>query len=76
MFLAWTIIGSFYDKTHDVASTGYPQLVFIWLFGIFYDAAWVGLLVAYALEILPFKLRAKGLMIMNLSIQCALTLGK
>jgi len=37
--------------------------------------SWSGLLVAYALEILPFRLRAKGLMIMNITVQAILAVG-
>ena len=57
-------------------AAGYPQVVFVWVFGVFYSLAWSGLLVAYSLEILPYKLRAKGLMIMNLTVQATLVLGK
>lgn len=42
--------------------------------GVSYAVAWSGLLVAYTVEVLPFKLRAKGLMIMNVSVQAALTI--
>jgi hypothetical protein len=52
------------------------QIPFVWLFGVFYSFAWSGLLVAYALEVLPFKLRAKGLMIMNITVQAILAVGK
>ena len=76
MFLAWTIVSSVYEKTQDVQSAGYPQVVFVWLFSVFYAIAWSGLLVAYALEILPYRLRAKGIMIMNLTVQATLVLGK
>lgn len=88
MFMAWTIVSSQYvgpfqadGKTpnahpSNIKSTGYPQIVFVWLFSVFYALAWSGLLVAYALEILPYKLRAKGLMIMNLTVQATLVLGK
>ena len=76
MFIAWTIVGAQYDKTHDVATTGYPQIVFIWGFNVAYSVAWSGLLVGYALEILPFKMRARGLMIMNLTVQATLVLSK
>jgi hypothetical protein len=76
MFLAWTITAANYEQTGDLKTSGYPQIVFIWVFGVFYSFAWSGLLVAYSLEILPFKLRAKGLMIMNLTVQAALVLGK
>ncbi|SPO01693.1 related to hexose transporter protein [Cephalotrichum gorgonifer] len=53
----------------------YAQLVFIWIFSIFYDIGFSGLLVAYALEILPFAMRAKGMMILNITIQAILALG-
>jgi hypothetical protein len=76
MFLAWTVTSSVYERTQDVQTSGYPQVVFVWVFGVFYSLAWSGLLVAYSLEILPYKLRAKGLMIMNLTVQSALVLGK
>jgi len=87
MFMAWTIVSSQYvgpfladgvtpnPKASNIKTTGYPQIVFVWLFSAFYSLAWSGLLVAYALEILPYKLRAKGLMIMNLTVQSALVLG-
>jgi len=55
---------------------GYAQLPFIWLFGVFYAIGFSGLLVAYALEILPFHLRAKGMMIMNITVQAILAIGK
>jgi hypothetical protein len=76
MFLAWTVVSSVYEKTQDVKSTGYPQVVFVWLFSVCYAIAWQGLLVAYSLEILPYRLRAKGIMIMNLTVQATLVLGK
>jgi len=75
MFLIWTILSSQYEKTNDVKRFGYPQVAFVWLFGVFYSFAWSGLLVAYSLEILPYMLRAKGLMIMNLTVQATLVLG-
>jgi hypothetical protein len=77
MFLAWTITAAKFEQSNKTAvkSAGYPQVAFVWLFGVFYSLAWSGLLVAYALEILPYKLRAKGLMIMNLTVQAALVLG-
>lgn len=79
MFIAWTITSSQYEKAGDhpnIKATGYPQIVFVWLFGVFYSLAWSGLLVGYALEILPYRLRAKGLMIMNLTVQATLVVGK
>lgn len=75
MFLAWTITSSQFEKNENNMAAGYPQIAFVWLYGVFYSLAWSGLLVAYSLEILPYKLRAKGLMIMNLTVQAALTVG-
>ena len=42
------------------------------LYGFSYSIAWSGLLVAYAVEIVPFALRAKGLAIMFFSVNAAL----
>ncbi|KUI62042.1 Lactose permease [Cytospora mali] len=76
-FACWTATGAIYENTNMTSiQSGYAQLVFIWLFGVFYDIGFSGLLVAYALEILPFHLRAKGMMIMNITIQAALAVGK
>jgi MFS family permease len=80
-FVCWTICGAIYENSEDAsglgtnASAGYAQLVFIWIFGIFYDIGFSGLLVAYALEVLPFQLRAKGMMILNITIQAILALS-
>jgi hypothetical protein len=76
-FVFWTITGAVYDNSGSAnVGAGYAQLVFIWIFGIFYDIGFSGLLVAYALEVLPFHLRAKGMMIMNVTVQAILALGK
>ncbi|KFY83984.1 hypothetical protein V500_09688 [Pseudogymnoascus sp. VKM F-4518 (FW-2643)] len=75
-FICWTITSAIYDNSNQQnADAGYAQLVFIWLFGCFYDIGWSGLLVAYALEVLPFHLRAKGMMIMNITVQAILALS-
>lgn len=75
-FVSWTICGAIYENSDLTnAASGYAQLVFIWLFGIFYDIGFSGLLIAYALEVLPFKLRAKGMMIMNITVQAILALS-
>jgi hypothetical protein len=69
-----TITGQQYAK-RDVLAIGYINIVFVWLHGVAYALAWSGLLVAYTVEILPYKLRAKGVFIMNLSVQVALTIN-
>jgi len=70
----WTLTSGLYED-HGATNAGTAMIVFIWIFGIFYSLAWSGLLVGYAIEILPYMLRAKGLMIMNLCVQVALTLN-
>jgi sugar porter (SP) family MFS transporter len=73
-FVFWTLTCALYEtKNAPGSQTG--MIFFIWLFGVMYSLAWSGLLVGYAVEILPYKLRAKGLMIMNVSVQAALTLN-
>ncbi|KAL2017432.1 hypothetical protein VTK56DRAFT_2088 [Thermocarpiscus australiensis] len=75
-FACWTATGAVYEYSNEQnVGVGYAQLVFIWAFGIFYDIGFSGLLVAYALEVLPFHLRAKGMMIMNITVQAILALS-
>lgn len=75
-FALWTVCGAVYENSGETNDgSGYAQLVFIWLFGTFYDIGFSGLLIAYALEILPFKLRAKGMMVMNTTVQGILALS-
>jgi hypothetical protein len=69
-----TITGEQY-ATKNVIGIGYANIVFVWLHGVAYSLAWSGLLVAYTVEILPYKLRAKGVFIMNLCVQVALTIN-
>ncbi|KAI8635503.1 general substrate transporter [Xylariaceae sp. FL1651] len=75
VFIFWTLTAGLYGE-HNSPGSNYALLVFIWLHGVFYSVAWSGLLVGYALEILPYKLRAKGLMILNITIQVALLLNE
>ncbi|KAH8201865.1 hypothetical protein TruAng_003952 [Truncatella angustata] len=74
VFIFWTLCSGLYSE-YALPGSNYAMLVFVWLFQFAYAIAWSGLLVAYAIEILPYKLRAKGLMILNISIQAALTLN-
>lgn len=75
-FVCWTITGAVYENSGETnEGSGYAQLVFIWLFGVFYDIGFSGLLVGYAVEVLPFQLRAKGLMMMNITVQAVLALS-
>ncbi|KAI1326752.1 general substrate transporter [Xylariaceae sp. FL0255] len=75
-FACWTVTGALYEQSSfSNAAIGWTQLVFIWLFGIFYDIGFSGMLIAYALEVLPFSLRAKGMMLMNIAVQGVLALS-
>ncbi|KAK7228119.1 hypothetical protein V2G26_000289 [Clonostachys chloroleuca] len=89
-FICWTITAAIYENSeiqvpvtdenaegveYTNSGAGYAQLPFIWIFGVFYSIGFSGLLVSYALEILPFHLRAKGMMIMNITVQAILALG-
>lgn len=76
-FVCWTITAAVFENSNSTnMAAGHAQIPFVWIFGVFYSFAWSGLLVAYALEVLPFKLRAKGLMIMNITVQAILAVGK
>lgn len=39
-FLAWCITAARFEATGNVKTSGYPQVVFTWLFGVFYALAW------------------------------------
>jgi sugar porter (SP) family MFS transporter len=74
-FVIWTICSSQQEAKQSKAA-GQAVIAMIWIFSVAYALAWSGLLVAYTVEILPFKIRAKGLMVMNLFIQVALTINQ
>lgn len=74
-FTLWTVCTALFDLKGNAAA-GKAVIAFIFLFSVSYAFAWSGLLVAYTVEILPFKLRAKGLMLMNFFIQVALVFNQ
>ncbi|RDA89694.1 hypothetical protein CP533_5255 [Ophiocordyceps camponoti-saundersi (nom. inval.)] len=84
-FACWTVVGAVYENSAVQASdgrvsytneaAGFAQIAFVWVFLIFYDVGFSGLLVAYALEVLPFHLRARGMVILNVVIQAVLAIG-
>ncbi|KAH7324152.1 general substrate transporter [Stachybotrys elegans] len=70
----WTLACALHEREQaEGADVG--MIFVIWCHQFFYSTAWSGLLVGYAVEILPYSLRAKGLMILNISIQIALLLN-
>ncbi|KAE9375030.1 general substrate transporter [Stipitochalara longipes BDJ] len=74
-FILWTIMAAMYENHNQEQGFGIGQIVFVWIFGIFYSIGFSGLLVAYTLEVLPYHLRAKGVMIMNITVQAILAIS-
>lgn len=70
-FCIWTVCAARFTISGVVAA-GKAEIFFIFLFYVFYNSAWSGLLVGYAVEILPYRLRAKGLTMMFLAVDLAL----
>ncbi|KAJ9111167.1 hypothetical protein QFC20_002661 [Naganishia adeliensis] len=86
-FCIWTACSAIYQKSaaevdandvplHPNKSAGNAVLAMIFLFYTFYNLAMSPLLVAYTVEILPYKIRAKGLVMMNLAVNCALVFNQ
>jgi len=59
-FTIWTALSAQYAKTES-AGSGIGVLAMIFAFYGFAGLAWPGLTVSYTVEILPYKIRAKGL---------------
>lgn len=70
----WTLTCGLHEQ-HQAPGANMGMIFLIWMHGIFYSTCWSGLLIGYALEILPYSLRAKGMMFMNISVQIALLLN-
>ncbi|KAH7305189.1 general substrate transporter [Stachybotrys elegans] len=79
-YIVWTALEATYEMSTDLNAdgTGGPQgvargvLAMIFLFNFFFTAGWGTLQVTYVVEILPFNLRARGLVLYNLFVACAL----
>ncbi|PVI04276.1 general substrate transporter [Periconia macrospinosa] len=74
-FILWSY-ASAQQQEKQSPLAGRVVIALIWLFNFAYALAWTGLLVAYTVEILPFKIRAKGLMVMNVFIQVSLAINQ
>jgi len=70
-FIVWTVCAAQYKQT-GVKAAAHAEIAFIFIYYVFYNCAWSGLLVGYAVEILPYKLRAKGLTLMFLAVDLSL----
>lgn len=73
-FIFWTLTAALYEEKGSPGAN-YAMIVFIWVFNIMYAMAWSGLLIGYSIEILPYKLRAKGLLVVQGCVQAALALN-
>ncbi|KAF6799584.1 hypothetical protein CSOJ01_12397 [Colletotrichum sojae] len=74
-YAGWTAVGAQYERTRDLARFGYPQIAFIWLFSFFYQVAWTGVMAAYAIEIMPYSLRAKAGVVQTVFVKGLIVLG-
>ncbi|KAK9468845.1 lactose permease [Lipomyces arxii] len=70
-FVIWTILSARHSITH-ASGLGTGVVVMIFVFNFFYNIAWSGLLISYTCEILPFRIRAKGMTVVFLCIDAAL----
>ena len=57
---------------HSDTNAGHAFLVFMFLFYIVYNIGFSGMLVSYSIEIMPYRLRAKGLTLMFLCVSLSL----
>ncbi|KAK5129161.1 hypothetical protein LTR08_003802 [Meristemomyces frigidus] len=70
-FIIWTACAGTFAKTADAAA-GHTVIAMIFIYYVFYNMAWSGMLVGYGAEILPYHIRAKGLTVMFLMVDIAL----
>lgn len=70
-FIVWTTAAGEYAE-QGIGPAGTLVIVCVFIYYVFYNMAWSGLLVGYAAEILPYSLRAKGLTLMFLMVDIAL----
>lgn len=77
VYIVWTALEATYEKQTALDGEGggpYAKavLAMIFLFNFAYSIGWTPLQVAYVIEILPFNLRARGLVLYNLFVALAL----
>ena len=77
VYIVWTALQATYEKQTALGGTGSPGyakgvLSMIFLYNFFFSIGWTPLQVAYCIEILPFNLRARGLVLYNAFVALAL----
>ena len=70
-FIVWTTCAGEYVE-NGVGGAGTMVVVCVYVYYVFYNMAWSGLLVGYSAEILPYNIRAKGMTVMFLMVDIAL----
>ena len=70
-FIIWTICSAEFTL-HGSSASGNAVIAFIFIYYVFYNFAWSGLLIGYSVEILPYNIRAKGMTVMFLMVDIAL----
>lgn len=65
-FIVWTACSAQFTTGTGPAAAGHTVVAFIFIYYIFYNMAWSGLLVGYGVEILPYNIRAKVINILLL----------
>lgn len=73
VFIVWTICSAQFSM-HGSKASANAVVAMIFLYYVFYNMAWSGLLVGYSAEILPYSIRAKGMTVMFLMVDIALFL--
>lgn len=58
-YIVWTVCASIAGKDLSNRVAANAEVAFIFIYYCFYNMAWSGLLVGYAVEILPYSIRAK-----------------
>jgi MFS family permease len=76
-YVTWTILEALYEKSTDLTGAGSGGLAkgvlaIIFLYNFVFCIGWTPLQVAYVVEILPYTLRARGLVLYNLFVALAL----
>ncbi|KIY65865.1 hypothetical protein CYLTODRAFT_50810 [Cylindrobasidium torrendii FP15055 ss-10] len=75
VFVCWTITEALFNELQLVAAAK-ATVPLIFLYYFFYDIAYSPMLVAYTLEILPYKIRAKGFALMNAVVMITVTFNQ
>ncbi|OOO09787.1 sugar transporter [Aspergillus oryzae] len=70
-FIVWTICSARYDIS-KASGAANAVVAMIYIYYVFYNIAWSGLLVGYTVEILPYSIRAKGMTVVWFCIDAAL----